>query len=516
MDEDRRRPADGEAVDSSQPRIPRDLAHELRTPLAAVITSLDLITSGDMTLDPSEMTEIVQAAKADAENLLALIESARGQPTEQRETGPTVVGEVVRRVLDRFPAVKVRTHLRVDPTVTTETESGRVDQVITNLVQNVSRYAPDGDVEVRVRGEGSQVVVEVADEGPGIDDPEQVFTEADGGSDQGMHVGLSIARRIAREEGGDLLVADPIRSGATFRLLLPAGDAVEDSSSKRALAPRARILVELANALGQRSLRRMEAGLSRISNDLLGATGACVLVEQPEGFIWPGRGDRVLLAVDDPLLDDLDQAGGVLEVEGEWLLEATGSTTALVLCLDPGSDQAALLLLGVPEGRSLDPDDEVVAALATVAGLSVARTTLGADLATERGLRSSVLEELPIALSIFAGDPPRVVDMNAAERELLGLEDDAERPGELDTSQKAFEVRFADGTPLTVETAPVTQAIRRGERTGPFYLRLRRTDGSERFTRTYCAPFFDGEGNVAGAVVTSEVVDEPEVERDQG
>ena len=117
------------------------------------------------------------------------------------------------------------------------------------------------------------------------------------------------------------------------------------------------------------------------------------------------------------------------------------------------------------------------------------------------------MESLPIAISVFAGDPPRVVDWNRRERRMLGIHEDGERPGDLGASQHKYEVRFADGTPLTVDNAPVTAAIRTGRSMGPFLLVLRRADGTEITTRTYCAPFFDENGDVAGAVVTSEELD---------
>jgi hypothetical protein len=59
---------------------------------------------------------------------------------------------------------------------------------------------------------------------------------------------------------------------------------------------------------------------------------------------------------------------------------------------------------------------------------------------------------------------------------------------------------------------PVVAAIRSRRATGPFFLRISRLDGRTAFTRTYCAPFFDGKGTVAGAVVTSEEVDTTDVE----
>ena len=117
------------------------------------------------------------------------------------------------------------------------------------------------------------------------------------------------------------------------------------------------------------------------------------------------------------------------------------------------------------------------------------------------------MQSLPIAISVFAGDPPRVIDWNEQERRMLRLDDDVQRPSDLDASQNLFDVRFADGTPLTVDNAPVSQAIRSGRSAGPFLLRIRRLDGTETITRTHCAPFSDPDGRVIGAVVTSEELD---------
>ncbi len=139
------------------------------------------------------------------------------------------------------------------------------------------------------------------------------------------------------------------------------------------------------------------------------------------------------------------------------------------------------------------------------------RSELQAEVLKQKNLRSSVIESLPLAISVFEGDPPRLVDMNRKERQMLGISENSERPTDLQISQDKFNVRFSDGTPLTVDNAPVTEAVRSAKSTGPFFLIVTRADGSEIYTRTHCAPFFDERGGVAGAVVTSEIIDAVEV-----
>lgn len=491
--------------------IPRSLAHEMRTPLAAVITTLELITDETLQLDPSEIVEIVQAAKADANHLLEVIEAARGgaQDTDRVNREANVV-DVVSRALMRFPGVQARTRVRVDPLVTALIDDSHLDQIVTNLFQNVARYAPDGLVELRIYANEGNAVVEVADEGPGIDDPDSIFEAHEAGSSQGMHVGLSISRELAAKAGGTLEVAEPLLSGATFRLTVPSGARGTGSASQVALAPRARVLVELAAALSERSLVQAEAGLSRIAADLLGARATAVLVSRPGGaFRQAGRDNGLTVPVDDPLIVEAvsGQARVVVRREGdlpEWWSELVGGSGGLIVPLAPDTDDEALLVLGLPDDRLEDVEGQVVRAIATVAEVAVSRVSLGRALGVERGLRATVLDALPIAISVFAGDPPRVIDMNERERKMLGLGNQQTRPSVLDESQRAFDVRFADGTPLTLENAPVALAIREGVSQGPFILRVRRADGTEFLSRTYSAPFFDSEGNVVGAVVTSE------------
>jgi PAS domain-containing protein len=174
--------------------------------------------------------------------------------------------------------------------------------------------------------------------------------------------------------------------------------------------------------------------------------------------------------------------------------------------LATGSAPGFYVAIGYDSDVRPGNDEAVLDAFARVAALAVDRAVLTTELREERSVRASVLESLPIAISIFRGDPPIVVDWNAAERRMLGLGEDVRRPTDLAESQQQFNVRFADGTPVSIDNAPVTKAIRHGVKTGPILLRVTREDGVEIMTRTYCSPFRDDSGKVVGAVVTSDVV----------
>jgi hypothetical protein len=489
-------------------QISSQLAHELRSPLAAVIGTIDTVVDSADHLDPPEVAELLSAARNEAEHLLALVERARGRKDEMR---PVVLVDLARRVLERFPEVEGRTYIRMDRSVVAWGEPGRIDQILTNLFQNVHRYAPEGDVEIEVKANGTRVELYCHDGGPGVDsaNAQSVFLQG-GESSEGLHLGLSLSRRLARELGGDLELVLGSGKGATFRLSLPATRSVfvNGHEEPRVRAPRIKQLVELADALSGRSVSRVEGGLHRIGTDLFGTTSVQVLVRQGEDYIRiSGRGGTIRVPAGDPVFATLSEStwAPVTAADTEWWRRLTGTDHGgLVRMESPQIDGVLALAWEGAVGGEVDTD--AFEALGVIGGLAIERAALSTELANERLLRSTVMDALPIAVSIFAGDPPQVIDQNQAEIAMLGLVNEDGRADDLDSSQHQFDVRFVDGTPLTVENAPVTRAIRRGRKTGPFFLRLRRVDGTEIVTRTYCAPFTTADGEIAGAVVTSEPV----------
>ena len=108
-------------------------------------------------------------------------------------------------------------------------------QVLGNLLDNAAKYSPDwSPVRLEVTRYGPQAVLAVEDTGPGVPgaDRERIFerfTQLDSGATRragGVGLGLYIARRLARDQDGDLLLADPTppSRGARFELRLPLAD----------------------------------------------------------------------------------------------------------------------------------------------------------------------------------------------------------------------------------------------------------------------------------------------------
>jgi two-component system, OmpR family, sensor histidine kinase MtrB len=146
--------------------------------------------------------------------------------------------ELARATLDLFePAAS--THPLVlsapDDPVRLRCDPVRIEQVLTNLVNNAIKYSPPGGpVRVTIARRPGLVLVSVADEGAGVapDDIEHVFDPFRRGGEAkraipGAGLGLFVARRIVEAHGGGIAVESPPGAGATFMVRLPVDPAVD-------------------------------------------------------------------------------------------------------------------------------------------------------------------------------------------------------------------------------------------------------------------------------------------------
>ncbi|MGV3759126.1 MAG: sensor histidine kinase [Actinomycetota bacterium] len=109
-------------------------------------------------------------------------------------------------------------------------DEGRLRQAVTNLVGNALVHAPEAAVRVGVRREGEEVVVQVADDGPGMsaDDAGRAFERfyrADASRSRhqgGSGLGLAIVDAVVRSHGGTATIDTAPGQGTTVTVRLPA------------------------------------------------------------------------------------------------------------------------------------------------------------------------------------------------------------------------------------------------------------------------------------------------------
>lgn len=223
-------------ADSEQKRqhLLSDLAHELRTPLATLNAYVDALEDG-VAAASSKSWETLRQQIQRMERLVSDLKEASAADENAITMIFTRVDlvDIARRTASGFqPRCKLADKsLRViapkDP-LWIRGDSQRLEQVISNLLDNACRHTPTGgEVEVRLTKEGADAVVEVSDNGEGIPSDQlttifQRFYRLDPSrqqSDGGSGLGLTIARAIVERHGGTLEARSPgLLGGATFEV----------------------------------------------------------------------------------------------------------------------------------------------------------------------------------------------------------------------------------------------------------------------------------------------------------
>jgi two-component system sensor histidine kinase MprB len=208
----------------AQRHLIADASHELRTPIAALRSNIQIFLEADQ-LPPEDQEELRDAIVAELDDLTHLVgdvlELARGaRPDEQVEELEldAIVREATERAIRRSQTVTYATEL--DPTVI-DNSADRVTRAVTNVIDNARKWSPqDGTVEITLRGG----VLTVRDHGPGFraDDLAHVFERFYRSEDarrmSGSGLGLAIVKQAAEAHGGFATVTNAPDGGAIVRV----------------------------------------------------------------------------------------------------------------------------------------------------------------------------------------------------------------------------------------------------------------------------------------------------------
>src|SRR4051794_2164751 len=212
------------------------VSHELRSPMAAVIGAARTMQGRWRELTPDQRQAFLALIGDETSRLATLIDDVLD--TSRIEAGTfsftfsdVDLAELLRDVVMAAELaqdeVQLTTELGALPHVRGDRE--RLRQVIQNLVDNAVKYSSAGGrVHVSALADDGHVLIDVADEGPGIvpDDHELTFEKfgrsSGGATKPGSGLGLFIARSIAEAHGGTLDVRSVPEQGSVFRLELPA------------------------------------------------------------------------------------------------------------------------------------------------------------------------------------------------------------------------------------------------------------------------------------------------------
>ncbi|MBM4421579.1 MAG: HAMP domain-containing histidine kinase [Chloroflexi bacterium] len=215
------------------------VAHELRTPIATLSASLDLLLQDALTMPRDQLAAIVRTLGRSALRLENLVENLLDAGsieagTFQVRALPTFLSRAIRTALTFVQPVLDGKNQRLVVQVARQAETvvadpRRTAQVLTNLLTNASKYSPEaGVIEVRAVAEGGFVRVTVRDQGPGIPPDEQDrlferFFRSREVREQagGIRLGLTISRAIVRAQGGEIGIESAPGAGTSVHFTLP-------------------------------------------------------------------------------------------------------------------------------------------------------------------------------------------------------------------------------------------------------------------------------------------------------
>ena len=197
-------------------RFTADAAHELRTPIAAIRTQAQVaLAEGDDALRRHALASVMAGCDRATRLVEQLLTLARLEADGRApESGRADLAAVAWRMLAEVAAAALarRQEIGLDdggpcPVAADET---LLAVLVRNLVDNAVRYAPAGaSVQVAVRREGAQVVLQVDDGGPGLAEADlarlgERFFRVPGSAAPGSGLGWSVVRRIAEVQGAAL------------------------------------------------------------------------------------------------------------------------------------------------------------------------------------------------------------------------------------------------------------------------------------------------------------------------
>jgi len=212
------------------------VSHELKTPLTNIRLYAELLDKEIGEQDEVKkkyLNVVVQESQRLSRLIGNVLTFSRGKrATLKLHPKPGIVDDTIRLALDHYKpslesrGVKIEFDSGAESVVSFDSDA--VEQILGNLFSNVEKYAADyGHLLVVSNQEERETSIKVADNGPGIrrGEIEKIFRPFYRTSNQlsdgvtGTGIGLSIARDLARQHGGDLTL-EPSESGALFRVVI--------------------------------------------------------------------------------------------------------------------------------------------------------------------------------------------------------------------------------------------------------------------------------------------------------
>ena len=216
----------------------RSVSHDIRTPLTSIIGSTSaILETPDLSLE--QQHQLLEDVRDDAQWLVRVVENLLSITRIEDDklglkTQPELLEEIFQEALQHLDRNASQHQISVeleDDLLMANVDARLLVQVVINIVNNAIKYTPEGShITLSAHREGDQVEVEIADDGPGIDQDAKdrifdMFYTADkkrGDSRRGLGLGLSLCKSIINAHGGTIQAVDNHPQGTIFRFTLGA------------------------------------------------------------------------------------------------------------------------------------------------------------------------------------------------------------------------------------------------------------------------------------------------------
>ena len=213
-------------------------SHEFRTPLAGIMSSIELLSDYGERLDAAERAELAEVIKSSVRRMTQMLDQVlligradagrlefRPQPLELKTLVSQLVDEV-RSLEQRQSAIEIDWRVQGERRLLDER---LVRHILSNLLTNAVKYSPEGGtVQLGVTSSPQQVVFTVTDRGIGIppEDRPLLFQSFHRGRNvggiSGTGLGLAIVKKAVDLHGGTIQVESNLGKGSRFRVFIPA------------------------------------------------------------------------------------------------------------------------------------------------------------------------------------------------------------------------------------------------------------------------------------------------------
>lgn len=229
-------------ANDSKSEFVRHVSHELKLPMTAIKGYAELMLNGVTGAISDQQKQFLNIIRNNVERMTVLvsdlsdisrIESGRIRIELRGVDVPATVTESIKQLQTAFTSKNQTVHLQLPPAAPpARTDASRLNQVLTNLLSNASKYSPaEARIQVRVEPDpkAGLIRISVADSGYGISPADQakLFTpffrseEPNIRQEQGWGLGLHLCKRLVEVLGGELVVQSELGKGSLFAFTIP-------------------------------------------------------------------------------------------------------------------------------------------------------------------------------------------------------------------------------------------------------------------------------------------------------